>query len=59
VPEFNGSIRGLARALGACIVDAPALQNSLVGQLRMHDEAVKLNQRDSLNSIGGLAGVLP
>jgi hypothetical protein len=29
VPEFDGSVRGLARALGACIVEAPTLQASV------------------------------
>jgi hypothetical protein len=50
-PEFNGSVRGLARALGACIVDAPALQASLLVQLQTHDEAVKLDRISQISSI--------
>jgi hypothetical protein len=51
VLEFNGSIRGLARALGACIVDAPALQASLVLRLQTHDEAVRLDRISEIPSI--------
>jgi hypothetical protein len=51
VPQFNGPVRGLARALGACIVDAPALQASLVVQLQTRDEAVKLDRISEIPSI--------
>lgn len=50
-PEFSGSIRGLARSLGACIVDAPDLQASLVMELQGHDEAVRLDRISHIHSI--------
>ena len=51
VPEFSGSIRGLARTLGACIVEAPDLQACLVAQLQAHDEAVRLDRVSEIHSI--------
>jgi hypothetical protein len=51
VPEFSGSIRGLARTLGACIVDAPDLLTSLVMQLQDHDQAVRLDRVSQIHSI--------
>lgn len=51
VPEFSGSVRGLARALGACIVEAPDLQSSLVTQLEAHDEDVRLDRAGEIESI--------
>ena len=50
-PEFSGSIRGPARSLGACIVDAPGLQACLVTQLRGHDEALRLDRVSQIHSI--------
>jgi hypothetical protein len=50
-PKFSGSIRGLARSLGACIVDAPDLQASLVMQLQGHDEALRLDRISHIHSV--------
>jgi hypothetical protein len=51
VPEFGGSVRGLARTLGACIVDAPDLQVRLVELLQDHDQAVRLDRVSKIESI--------
>jgi hypothetical protein len=51
VPGFSGSIRGLARTLGACIVDAPDLLTCLVMQLQEHDQAVRLDQISQIHPI--------
>ena len=51
VPEFSGSIRGLGRTLGACIVEAPDLQACLVAHLQAHDEAVRLDRVSQIHSI--------
>jgi hypothetical protein len=51
VAGFSGSIRALARTLGACIVDAAALQASLVAQLQGHDQGVRLDQVSKIHSI--------
>jgi hypothetical protein len=50
-PEFSGSIRGLARSLGACIVEAPDLQARLVMQLQGHDEALRLDRVSQIHSV--------
>lgn len=41
VPQFEGPIREMARAFGACIVDDPELQAGVVAVLRAEDEATR------------------
>lgn len=51
VPEFSGSVRGLARTLGACIVEAPHLLTTLVMRLQDCDQAVRLDRVGQIHSI--------
>jgi hypothetical protein len=51
VPEFSGSVRGLARTLGACIVEAPHLLTNLVMRLQACDQAVRLDRVGQIQSI--------
>lgn len=51
VPEVAGSIRRLARTLGACIVDAPDLRARLVEELHMMDAATNLSQIEQIHSV--------
>jgi hypothetical protein len=51
VPQFNGSVRQLARSLGACLVDAPRLQQCLIDVLRERDEADRVDRTGDLDSV--------
>jgi hypothetical protein len=51
VPEFSGSVRGLARTLGACIVEAPDLLTTLVMRLQDCDQAMRLDRVSQIHSI--------
>jgi len=44
VADSTGPTRELARALGACLIDAPELQDRLVALLRDQDESVRMEQ---------------
>ena len=50
-PDFSGPIRTLARTLGACIVDAPDLQSSLLSKLRGYDVAARIDQVRAIECI--------
>jgi len=44
VADFTGPTRELTRALGACLIDAPDVQERLIALLREQDESVRLER---------------
>lgn len=51
VPQFEGATREIARALGACIVGDPELQAGVVEALKGQDEARRITQWTTLDSL--------
>lgn len=51
VPQFTSGTRDLARSLGACIIDDPELQATVIPLLQDQDEEVRLEHSTMLEAI--------